>query len=90
MDSATSSYTSMPYKTKPTIGEVGWVETLLKWRMLKHIDVPETIFSPLEEIEQDLISQGFTKEEIDAQIVGLSKLPEYANIKRSKRTRKRS
>ena len=79
MADSTYAYTELPYETQSTIGDVGWVELLLKWERLSHFDVPETYFAPLSQVRQDLKAQGFTKKEIEIQIKGLSRLPEYAN-----------
>jgi len=89
MDNRSSfiSYTDIPYKTKPTFGEVGWVETLIKWGMLTHKDIPEFSFALLGQIRKDLKEAGRSQEEIESTIAGLSELPEYETSNRNAQSR---
>lgn len=80
MDSQTwGNYIGIPYTNPPTFSWVNLVETLIESRMLTHKDIPTFKFRPLEEVREMLQEAGYSQEDIDGTVSGLSELPEYAN-----------
>lgn len=81
---------------KPQFIEVKSNESIypeIEWRDFEkwtHDKIPVFSFAPLDEIRKDFLKAGFPKEEIKSMIVGLSQLPEYANSKRSKKSKRKN
>ncbi len=91
MDNQTGmNYTQIPYKTRPTFGGVELAETLIEARIVTHDDIPMSSFASLDKIKIDMELQGFSPEEIEKNIAGLSELPEYANTRGYSKSRKRA
>lgn len=92
MQPTSTPYTSFEsYETRPTFRGVNWdeiIEDSTEAGTLTHEDIPTFSFASLDQIERDLEEQGYSEEEIESTIVGLSELPEYADSKRNKKGRK--
>lgn len=90
MHPTSTPYTSYQstYKTRPTYSGVNWAELKIEAGNLTHDDIPVFSFAPLDHIREDLAQAGYTQEEVESTIAGLSELPEYADSKRNKKSRK--
>lgn len=90
MDNPTvGNYTNTPYKTISISRWVNWVETLIELKNITHKDIPVFEFRPLEEIRSMLEEAGYSQQEVEGTISGLSELPEYASQSNINKTGKR-
>lgn len=90
MDNPTiGNYTHLPYSTTPTSAWVNWIEMLIELGELKHTDIPVLTYKPLDEIRRMLKQEGYSTDEVEGTITGLSELPMYANQSKSNAKSKR-
>ena len=64
-------------------GRVSTKNVSLEDITITHDNIPEFLFSPLDQIEKDLLASGHSRKEVKSVMVGLSQLPEYATSKRN-------
>lgn len=90
MDNQTiGNYTHLPYSTTSTSTWVNWTEVLVKYGELKHTDIPVFSYRPLDEIRRILKQEGYSTDEVEGTISGLSELPMYASQSNNNKASKR-
>lgn len=71
----------------PAVWRLIWIDQTIHKSNLTHENIPVFSFAPLDVIKKDYLEQGYSSEEVESMIAGLSELPEYAKSKRNKQSK---